>query len=246
MGKAARNKRERRDREVEAQVAVADAASSRRLRASAFWITVALLAAAGLTTALLTRDDTTDRAADRAARAAPDFAAVTVAGPELSTWTSNDRDAATGDTVPSISGTGLDGKPLRLAPNDGVARVYVVFAHWCPHCQAEVPRIVTWARTHELPSHVQVVGISTSASKDQPNFPPAAWLARERWHYDTLVDDEVGTAASALGLEGFPFLVFVDMRGQVVRRFSGEMPIPQFGAAVAALAPDRLAAGAPH
>ena len=42
----------------------------------------------------------------------------------------------------------------------------------------------------------------------------------EAWAAEQLYDDEAGTAAAAYGLSGFPFLVFVDADGQVVRRLS--------------------------
>jgi thiol-disulfide isomerase/thioredoxin len=98
----------------------------------------------------------------------------------------------------------------------------VVFvAHWCPHCQAEVPRIVALAKAGKVP--VPIVGVATGTDPSAPNYPPSAWLQREGWPYPVLVDTKTATAARAYGLPGYPFLVFVDAQGRVVRRLSGEV-----------------------
>ena len=44
--------------------------------------------------------------------------------------------------------------------------------------------------------------------------------------------DEQGTAASAYGLTGFPYIVMVDKDGKVTHRASGEVPVGDFGALV--------------
>ena len=51
-------------------------------------------------------------------------------------------DAAIGQTIPTVSGKTLDGDAITIGP-DGGAKVIVFVAHWCPHCQAEVPEIVS-------------------------------------------------------------------------------------------------------
>src|SRR5690606_15051496 len=103
---------------------------------------------------------------------------------------------------------------------------------------AEVERIVEWTKDNQVPAGVEVIGVSTSVSESQPNFPPAEWLAREAWPFDTLIDDEANSLADAFGMEGTPFLVFTDAQGAVTKRFSGEMPIADFAAALEAIAPD--------
>lgn len=204
-----------------------------------FWIALTVLGVAVVATLIIAAPDDRERAADAKAEDVPAFAEVATRGAALPRWNGSDRDAAKGEEVPAIRGTGIDGRRTDLTPADGVARVYVVIAHWCPHCRDEVPRIVAWSKDHPLPAGVEIVAVSTAVSDSRDNFPPAAWLAREEWPYDTLIDDEVGTAAEALGVEEFPFLVFVDQTGEVVQRFSGEMPIDEFDAAVTALDPGR-------
>ena len=242
MGKASRTKRERREQGSQAQAAIEAARRSDTRQLPVFWIVVATLVVAGLAAIVLTAPDDAERARDAKAATVPTYADVSVEGADLPTWDGTGADSAIGRTVPRISGTDFEGMRTTWTKDDGVARAYVVVAHWCPHCRAEVPRIVDWARDHELPQGVEVVTVSTSVDEGQPNFPPAAWLADEGWDFPVLIDDEVGTAAAALGVEGFPYLVFVDRDGKVRQRFSGEMPITDFGAAIDDLAPAAAAA----
>jgi len=238
MGKKSRAKRERRT-DPRRNMA---AAQAERRNFPVFWIVIAVMVAVGIATLVLTAPDDAKKARDTAANKVPPYATVTVEGEKLSKWSGSGNDRAEGSIVPELGGEKFDGFRTTLTPGDGTAHVYVVLAHWCPHCQAEVPRIVDWAKTHELPENVKVVAISTAVDKGQPNFPPAAWLADEQWPYDVLIDDELGSAAEALGIEGFPFLVFADTDGKVTHRFSGEMPIGDFDKEARALAPKPAAA----
>ncbi len=238
MGKASREKRERR---TESMSRVAPPEDVRR-QLPVFWMVIAAMVAIGIATLVLTAPDDAKKAQDAAADKVPAFATVNVEGKELSKWSGSGTDRAEGSIVPELQGEKFDGFRTTLTPGDGTARVYVVIAHWCPYCQAEVPRIVDWAKVHELPANVEVIAVSTSVDDGRPNYPPAAWLAEEQWPYDVLIDDELGTAAEALGTDGFPFLVFTDTTGKVTHRYSGEMPIDEFDKEVRALAKPAAAA----
>jgi thiol-disulfide isomerase/thioredoxin len=84
-------------------------------------------------------------------------------------------DAAAGMALPEVSGTGLDGEAESIT-RDGSAKVIVMLAHWCPHCQAEVPRLVDWMASGDIPQGVEVIGIATATTAERPNYPPGAWL----------------------------------------------------------------------
>jgi thiol-disulfide isomerase/thioredoxin len=234
MGKASRTKRERRELDVQATITAAQRDATRQL--PIFWIVVALLVVGGIATLVLTAPDARESAAAAEAAAVPTFADVSVDGAELPTWNGTGVDEAIGRQVPTIRGTTFERTRATWSSGDAIARVYVVVAHWCPHCRAEVPRLAQWERDNALPEGVELVTVSTAVDEHQPNFPPAAWLAQERWTHDVLVDDEVGSAAKALGVEGFPYLVFADRHGVVRQRFSGEMPIDEFATAIHAIA----------
>jgi hypothetical protein len=112
----------------------------------------------------------------------------------------------------------------------------VILAHWCPHCQAEVPLLVDYLESSGMPDGVRLVAISTSINRAQPNYPPSAWLEREGWTPTTLVDDSANRALAALGMRNFPGFVFVGADGRVVGRLTGEIPIASFDEIVGDLA----------
>ena len=145
---------------------------------------------------------------------------LTVSGTALPTLTDSTRDPAVGKTAPTMTGVTFNGSPLTIG-NTGQAHMVIFVAHWCPHCQAEVPRIVSLAKAGQVP--IPIVTVATGTDASAPNYPPSAWLAREGWPYPVLVDSKTETAATAYGLPGYPFLVFVNAQGQVVGRLSGEI-----------------------
>lgn len=136
-------------------------------------------------------------------------------------------DAAIGATIPTVEGQTFDGSSMSIAP-DGKPKVIMGVAHWCPHCQAEVPRLQQWLDANGMPSDVQLVSIATATNDTRPNFPPGDWLRREKWSVPTLVDDENSDAGAAMGISGFPAFVVVGADGKVVFRTSGELTMPQW------------------
>lgn len=145
-------------------------------------------------------------------------------------------DPAVGAPVPTVAGQTFDGSDLPIDPADGRPKVLVFLAHWCPHCQAEVPRITEWIEAEGMPEEVDLYGVATATTSQRGNYPPGRWLSREGWPVPTVVDDEEGTVASAYGLSGFPFFVVVDAEGNVVERASGELTVEQFASLVDAAA----------
>jgi hypothetical protein len=168
--------------------------------------------------------------------AEPARAAVRVRGTALPAFTDPASDAAIGQPIPQLNGTDLSGAPISVGPDDGPTAI-VVLAHWCSHCQAEVPVLVDHLASSGMPDGVRLVAVSTAIDPARPNFPPSSWLDREGWAVPTLVDDGSSSALAALGVNSFPGFVFVDADGRVVQRYTGEMPAEAFDQAVRALAP---------
>ena len=158
--------------------------------------------------------------------------AVSVVGDELPTFPgSGATDPAVGMTAPELRAASFDGSAVNVAA-DGTPKVIVFLAHWCPHCQAEVPRIAEWLDDNGPLEGVQILGVATSTTKDRPNHPPSKWLEREGFDVPVLADDKAFTAARVYGLSGFPYFVALDGQNKVVRRVSGELKIEQFEALV--------------
>jgi thiol-disulfide isomerase/thioredoxin len=161
---------------------------------------------------------------------------LVVSGTPLPPMPQTGLDPAIGQPVPSISGTGLEGESIQIGP-DGGAQAIVILAHWCPHCQAELPVLSEWLASNQSPPGVRVVALSTGIDAMRPNYPPSAWLEREGWTQPTLVDDAGSTGLAALGMTTFPAFVFVDSDGTVAMRMTGEIGAEDFAAALRAIAP---------
>jgi thiol-disulfide isomerase/thioredoxin len=151
---------------------------------------------------------------------------VQVSGQPLPALPASGADPAVGQALPTISGMTFDGSPMSIGPSDGPA-VILVLAHWCPHCQAEVPRVQQWIESGGVPEGVKLMTLTTSISSTRPNYPPSAWLQREHWTPPVLVDDANSTGLTALGLNSFPGFVFVKADGTVAGRLTGELPVDQ-------------------
>ena len=158
-------------------------------------------------------------------------AAVRVSGTALLPMSDGAPDAGIGAAAPRLDGQRFDSSAISIAP--GSEPMVIVFvAHWCPHCQREVPLLAKWA-VGGTSDGVAVRAVSTSVSSDRPNYPPSEWLSRENFTIPTMVDGESSEAASAYGLTSFPYFVAVDASGAVVSRVSGEITAEQFAQLVA-------------
>jgi len=131
-------------------------------------------------------------------------------------------------TVPTIAGQSFNGDAVKIDPTNGRPKVLLGVAHWCPHCQREVPLLSASIRANPLPASVEMIAISTSVQPNGPNYPPQAWLQREQWPTPVIADDTKSTAADSLGLSSFPYFVFTDGQGKVVERRAGEIPVSEF------------------
>ena len=118
---------------------------------------------------------------------------------------------------------------MTIDPDDGVVRLIGFFAHWCPHCQREVPRVSKWLEENGVPTEIEILAVSTAVREGTPNYPPSEWFIKERWPTDIYVDNEDNDLATAYGLAGFPYWVLVDATGTIVHRSSGELTEEQFG-----------------
>jgi len=158
-----------------------------------------------------------------------DYGKVAVTGTGLAPKPESGADPAIGMTIPSIVGQQFDGKQLTIAA-DGKPHIIMVVAHWCPHCQAEVPRVQKWLNASGMPADVDLVTITTANDPAKGNFPAADWLRREDWSVPTIVDDKDTQAATALGVSGFPYFLVTNGQGKVVFRTSGEITEQQWNA----------------
>lgn len=185
---------------------------------------VVVLLAAGIAVVVLGGDDS-GGALDPGQQA---FGPVTATGTPLPEYDDDaDEDPAVGQPAPKLVGETASGDPVTIDPAEGPV-VIAFLAHWCPHCQAEVPRIVDLAGGSDEIEGVPFAAVLTATDPALDNFPPGAWLAREDWPAPAMVDTEpedgsIPVAFSAYGVAGYPFLVAIDADGNVAARSSGEL-----------------------
>jgi len=147
----------------------------------------------------------------------------TITGDELPAFKDTLGDTAKGLVAPVVKGQDFQGDPVEIAPN-GKPTMIMFLAHWCPHCQREVPVIQDWVKAGRAPADANMVSVITAIDATAPNYPPDAWLAREGWTVPVIVDP-TNTAGKAYGLTSYPFFVILDGTGKVFVRLSGEIPV---------------------
>jgi thiol-disulfide isomerase/thioredoxin len=188
---------------------------------------VVLIIAAALIAVLATggSDDSGD-ASDGGAETRP----VEVTGDPLAPFEDPAADPAVGQASPVVTGEGFDGTPMTIGGASDNPTLLVFLAHWCPHCNREVPEIIALNDAGGIPADLDVVGISTAVASDRPNYPPSEWIVEKGWPFPTMADSENSEALGAFGGTGFPFLVILDSDGTVLARQSGESTADQLGA----------------
>jgi thiol-disulfide isomerase/thioredoxin len=197
-------------------------------RGGIFWWVLGGIVAAGIVITVLVAADGGNDAGSSGEIAD----SVSVQGESLPPLEDPGSDPAIGRPAPELRGVDFDGQAVS-SPTGG-PRVLVFLAHWCPHCQAEVPRIVSLEQAGGTEG-VDVLAVATGTNDAAPNYPPSEWLQREAWPFPVLVDTDDAEAAEAYGLASYPLLVFVDADGDVAARVSGEISEGDLSAMFAAL-----------
>ena len=164
-----------------------------------------------------------------------EFSSITVTGEALPAFDSGSTaaDTAIGLPAPVVSGKGFTGTEI-TTDGAGTPTLLVFLAHWCPHCQREVPLLVQWEKDGKTPTGVDVIAVATGTDPANPNFPPSEWLAREEFPalWPVIADSADKKAANAFGLSGYPYFVLVDAQGNVFKRLSGEIPMDELTAII--------------
>ena len=150
--------------------------------------------------------------------------AVAVFGEGLPAFAGTDGDDAVGRMAPDFDATTFNGDTVQVRPGDGTGYVIAFFAHWCPHCQVELPKLTAWIERDGIPAGVEVVGVSTAVYMDRGNL-PRSWFVAEGWPELVLRDSNDSAVAEAYGLRSFPYFVVVGTDGRVRVRVSGGQPL---------------------
>ena len=180
---------------------------------------VVVLVAVAVGVALLASRDAEQQAQTNVAQVSD----VSIEGAPLPRFEGEEPDPAMEMRAPSFAATTFDGTEVSVLTGDGTAKVIGFFAHWCPHCQRELPRIADWMAVNQLPAGVEVIAVSTAVDPGSPNYPPSAWFTEEQWPAVVVRDSAESEIGDAYGLSGFPYTVGVTADGRVVARVAGEL-----------------------
>ena len=147
---------------------------------------------------------------------------------------SSSGDPAAGQPAPEVVGEDFDGSEVRIE-NDGTAKAIVFLAHWCPHCQREVPAVQSWVNATGGVEGVEIYSVATAINSARGNYPPSDWLESEGWTAPVVKDSSSSSVLAAYGNGGFPFWVFTNSDGSVALRVEGEIPIESLQAIMESL-----------
>jgi thiol-disulfide isomerase/thioredoxin len=135
---------------------------------------------------------------------------------------SDASDSAIGTVAPTLTGTNFDDEEITIGP-DGRPKAIYFLAHWCPHCQAEVPVVQGLIDAGRVPEGMDIYAVSTSVDRGQGNYPASTWLDEEGFTPTVIRDDEASSALQAFGGSSFPYVVYLDGENRVVTRSSGSL-----------------------
>ncbi|MEM9565462.1 MAG: redoxin domain-containing protein [Actinomycetota bacterium] len=162
------------------------------------------------------------------AEAGEQVADIEIAGDALSPMpggvalTDPQTEPSFGQVAPTLVGTDFDGNEFTIT-GDGTPKVIYFLAHWCPHCQREVPQVQSLIESGQVPADLEIYAVSTAVDRGRGNFPVSTWLEEEGFTPQTMRDNASSSALVAYGNGGFPYAVYLDGENRVVARSSGEL-----------------------
>jgi cytochrome c biogenesis protein CcmG/thiol:disulfide interchange protein DsbE len=131
-----------------------------------------------------------------------------------------EADPAIGTLAPTLTGTDINGDPITIG-DDGRAKAIVFVAHWCPHCQAEVPVIAELVANGDVPDNMDLYIVSTAVFDDRDNYPATDWLRSSGLDAPIMLDAKSFDGLVAFGAGAFPYSVYLNSSNKVVNRFQG-------------------------
>ena len=132
--------------------------------------------------------------------------------------------------LPSISLTGVDGRPVALSAFAGAPVVVNLWATWCPPCQREMP-VMAKAQADHPGIHFVFLNQGESQAKVQ------AYLAAHQLGLRNVLLDKEGQAGAHFGQKALPATLFFDAQGRLVDTRIGELSHATLSQRLQALAP---------
>lgn len=133
----------------------------------------------------------------------------------------------TGQALADVAYLDVDGKSYQTAALKGAPALITVWAHWCSHCQAELPKIQTWVKAQGG----KVVWVPIEGSRATPEQVKA--FATTYQIDQKLYLDPTGGIIGAVQAAGYPTERFVDATGTIQGGSTGSFDDAAYGALLA-------------
>ena len=133
---------------------------------------------------------------------------------------------ALGAAAPDFSAKASDGSTITKADMLGKPTLMVFFASWCPHCQAEAPKLKALA---EANPDLKLVFLGVGYNDTQKGI----WDFQSKFSLPVPTYDDGGKAAGVYGVTSYPTLVSVDKSGIIRDRDTGEVTQDRLNSLVA-------------
>lgn len=121
-----------------------------------------------------------------------------------------------GQRLPSLSFTSLDGKTVQLSEFEGKPTVVNLWATWCPPCVREMPVLDAAQRRHP-----EVNFVFLNQGEDSRHV--ASWLSSRQLSLRNVLTDPQRQASAAFQQQGYPTTLFFNARGELVSTRIGEL-----------------------
>lgn len=153
---------------------------------------------------------------------APGASAVATANPAASGLAAA---PLTGQALADVAYLGIDGKAYQTAALKGAPALITVWAHWCGHCQVELPKIQAWIKAN---ANSGVVWVPIEGSKATP-AQVTAFAATYKIDLPLYLDP-AGGILGAVQAAGYPTDRFMDAKGVLQGGSTGSFDDGAYGA----------------
>lgn len=132
-------------------------------------------------------------------------------------------DTALGMRLGTIAGAdAYSGDEMTIDPGDGTKRVWMVWAHWCPYCQDELPALsAAYPQLQADYPDIEIATVTTSIDPTRGN-PLEEYLDAEQFPFPVVIDGDFALAGQ-MGVNAFPFWLVTDGEGTVLFRSAGAL-----------------------
>ena len=138
--------------------------------------------------------------------------------------------ALVGTHIKGFSLTGLNGGTEKSPWRSNHASVLIFFASWCGPCQAEMPKVAAYIKTHS-PSPVEVLGIDAN----DPLGSGRAFIKKDDVTFPVAVDPHGSLTSGVFGFQNIPESVFLNAKGVVTDVYYGAIPEKKLAAGIKSL-----------